>query len=171
MVRKLINKFLTKNRSISLDKTVKVYPNVILETNYGGSIEIGKNSELLYGVILMTYGGKIKIGNSCSINPYTVLYGHGNLTIGDNVLIAGHVLIIPANHRFSDISVPINQQGENKKGIVIKDNVWIGAGCKILDGVIIEEGSIIAAGSVVTKNVKSNSIVGGVPATLIKIRT
>ncbi|GAA3736368.1 hypothetical protein GCM10022422_19300 [Flavobacterium ginsengisoli] len=170
MVRKLIDKFYKKNDSILLDKTVKVYPNVILETNYGGSIEIGKNCELLYGVILMTYGGKIKIGHSCSINPYTVLYGHGNLTIGNNVLIAGHVLIIPANHRFDDINIPINKQGENRKGIIIKDNVWIGAGCQILDGVIVEEGAIIAAGSVVTKNVKANTIVGGVPAKLIKLR-
>ncbi|WP_433833681.1 acyltransferase [Flavobacterium anhuiense] len=171
MVRKLINKLYKKNDSISLDKTVKVYPNVILETNYGGSIVIGKHSELLYGVILMTYGGNIKVGNFCSINPYSILYGHGNLTIGDNVLIAGHVMIIPANHRFDDLNIPINKQGENRKGIVINNNVWIGAGCRILDGVIIGEGAIIAAGSVVTKNVLENTIVGGVPAKLIKIRT
>ncbi|MES2239797.1 MAG: acyltransferase [Bacteroidota bacterium] len=171
MVRKLIKRFFTKEvKKISIDPSVKIYPNVVLNTDYGGTISIGKNCELLYGVLLMTYGGNIKIGNSCSVNPYTVLYGHGNLTIGDNVLIAGHVLIIPANHKFDNINIPINCQGLKMKGIVIKNNVWIGSGCRILDGVTIGEGAIIAAGAVVTKDVEENTIVGGVPAKLMKIR-
>jgi acetyltransferase-like isoleucine patch superfamily enzyme len=100
-----------------------------------------------------------------------VLYGHGNLTIGDNVLIAGHCLIIPANHVFTDINIPISNQGETKKGIIIEDNVWIGSGCRILDGITIGTGAIIAAGAVVNKDVLPNTIVGGVPAKLIKNRT
>jgi len=147
-----------------------VYPRVVLDTIGGGSISVGEKTELLYGVLLMTYGGNIKIGSHCSINPYTVLYGHGNLTIGNNVLIAGHTLIIPANHKFDNLDIPINKQGETKKGIVIHDNVWIGSGCRILDGVTIGEGAIIAAGAVVNKNVAPNTIVGGVPAKLLKTR-
>lgn len=172
MVRKLLN-FLSnsrKNINIKVDSSVRIYPNVVLDADYGGSITVGAKSELLHGVILMTYGGNIKIGENCSINPYTVLYGHGNLTIGNNVLIAGHVLIIPANHIFDDLSVPVNQQGETRKGIVIEDNVWIGSGCRILDGVVIKSGAIIAAGAVVNRDVPSNTIVGGVPARIIKTR-
>lgn len=172
MVRKILN-FLSKTRkkiNIKVDTSVRIYPNVVFNTEYGGSITVGAKSELLHGVILMTYGGNIKIGENCSINPYTVLYGHGNLTIGNNVLIAGHVLIIPANHIFDDLSVPINQQGETRKGIVIEDNVWIGSGCRILDGVVISSGAIIAAGAVVNRDVPSNTIVGGVPARIIKTR-
>ena len=89
MVRKLLN-FLSKSRkniNIKVDSSVRIYPNVVLDADYGGSITVGAKSELLHGVILMTYGGNIKIGENCSINPYTVLYGHGNLTIGNNVRI------------------------------------------------------------------------------------
>jgi acetyltransferase-like isoleucine patch superfamily enzyme len=118
----------------------------------------------------MTYGGVIKIGDGCSINPYSILYGHGNLTIGNNVLIAAHTVIIPANHNFKDLEIPIHQQGLTTKGICIEDNVWIGAGCKILDGVTIGFGAIVAAGAVVTKDVVPNTIVGGVPARLLKTR-
>ncbi|HEU4496894.1 MAG TPA: acyltransferase [Flavobacterium sp.] len=173
MVFKLINKvekFFYSRRRIFLDKSIKKYAGVVLDTSYGGSIEIGKNSELLYGVVIMTYGGNIKIGQSCSINPYAILYGHGNLAIGNNVLIAGHTLIIPANHNFSDLNIPINCQGETRKGIVIEDDVWIGSGCRILDGVRIGKGAIIAAGAVVNKDVPSYSIYGGVPAKKIKDR-
>jgi acetyltransferase-like isoleucine patch superfamily enzyme len=171
LIKKIRSKFsIKKNINVSVHSSVKIYPNVVMTTEYGGKITIGKNCELLYGVLLMTYGGDITIGEGCSINPYTVLYGHGNLTIGNNVLIAGHCLIIPSNHNFSDITKPINQQGETRKGIVIEDNVWIGSGCRILDGVRIGEGAIIAAGAVVNKDVLPNTIVGGVPAKLIKTR-
>lgn len=159
-----------KVKTLFINPSVKIYPNVVLNTEFGGTISIGGKSELLYGVILMTYGGNIKIGQKCSINPYTILYGHGNLTIGNNVLIAGHTLIIPANHIFSDIDKTINSQGLTMKGITIEDDVWIGSGCRILDGVTIGKGAIVAAGAVVNKNVESNTIVGGVPAKFIKNR-
>lgn len=171
LIKKLRSKFsIKKNINVSVHSTVKIYPNVVMNTEYGGKITIAKNCELLYGVLLMTYGGNITIGERCSINPYTVLYGHGNLTIGNNVLIAGHCLIIPSNHNFSDIAKPINRQGETRKGIIIEDNVWIGSGCRILDGVCIGQGAIVAAGAVVNKDVLPNTIVGGVPAKLIKTR-
>lgn len=171
MVRKLLKRLISKHSAkLFLDPSVNIYPNVVFSTEYGGKIIIGKNTELLNGVLLMTYGGIIQIGNNCSINPYTVLYGHGNLTIGNNVLIAGHCIIIPANHKFSDINIPIREQGVSKVGIVIEDNVWIGAGCRILDGVTIGAGAIIAAGAVVNKDVLANTVVGGIPARLIKKR-
>lgn len=173
MVCKIIKKIkniISPKKGIFLDPSVRQYSGVVLDTANGGTIQIGKDSELLYGVIVMTYGGNIKIGEKCSINPYTILYGHGNLTIGDNVLIAGHTIIIPANHNFMDIDIPINAQGETRKGIVIEDDVWIGAGCRILDGITIGKGAIVAAGAVVNKDVPSNTIVGGVPAKKIKDR-
>ncbi len=136
-----------------------------------GKIIIGDRNEFIHGVLLMTYGGSIVIGNDCSINPYTIIYGHEEgVMIGNNVLIAGHCMLIPSTHNFDKWDMPINQQGETSKRIVIEDNVWLGTGCKILNGVTIGKGAIVAAGSVVTKSVEAYSIVGGLPAKLIKMR-
>lgn len=158
------------NCYIPADNTI--YKNCIIETNGGGIITIGNKNELLYGVCLMTYGGSITIGNNCSINPYTIIYGHGKgVCIGNDVLIAGHTMIIPSNHNFSRNDLPISHQGATSKGIIIENDVWIGTGCKILDGVRISKGAIIAAGSVVNKDVPENTIVAGIPAKIIKYRT
>ena len=142
----------------------------MFEIRDGGKIFIGKNSQILDGVLILTYGGTIDIGENCNINPYTIIYGHGGTKIGNNVLIAGHCMIIPNNHIFSDKNIPISKQGCIAKGITIEDDVWIGHGCSILDGVTIGKGSIIAAGSVVSKSVEAYSVVAGVPAKKIKER-
>jgi acetyltransferase-like isoleucine patch superfamily enzyme len=137
----------------------------------GGSIRIGKKTELLHGVLLYANGGQIIIGEKCSINPYTVIYGHGaGTTIGNNVLIAGHCMLIPNNHIFADTVQPINMQGCISKGIIIEDDVWLGNGCSILDGVTIGRGSVIGAGSVVNKNIPPYSIAVGVPVRIISNR-
>jgi len=120
--------------------------------------------------MLLTYGGYIEIGDYCNINPFAILYGHGGLKIGNNVLIAAHTVIIPANHTFNDKNQLIRSQGDTKKGIIIEDDVWIGSGCQILDGITIGKGAIIGAGSVVTKDVEPYSVVAGVPSKLIKRR-
>lgn len=124
-----------------------------------------------YAALITGNHGSITIGNNCSINPFCVLYGHGGLTIGNNVRIACHTTIIPANHNFDDPDTPICEQGINAKGIVIEDDVWIGAGSKILDGCKIGRGSVIGAGSVVTKNIAPYSVCAGVPSRLIRSRS
>jgi acetyltransferase-like isoleucine patch superfamily enzyme len=163
------NSFLAKN--IYINELKKIHSTVQFNTSRGGVVQIGFNTEILNGCLLMTYGGNIIIGDNCSINPYTILYGHGKgLKIGNDVLIAGHCLIIPSNHVFLEKKISINRQGEESKGIEIEDDVWIAAGSTILDGVIIRKGTIVAAGSVVNKSTEPYSIVGGVPAKLIKYR-
>jgi acetyltransferase-like isoleucine patch superfamily enzyme len=165
------NKWRTiKNRNLKIGNNVKIAKGVVFDTSMGGTIEVGDNTEILNGCLLMTYGGSIKIGLRTSINPYTIIYGHGNTTIGNDVLIAGHCMIIPSSHIFSSLEVDINKQGLTRKGIIIEDNVWVAHKATILDGVTIENGSIIAAGAVVTDNVLSYTIVGGIPAKLIKKR-
>lgn len=165
-----------KHYSIKQDKKIKLGNNVFIsndakiEIRYGGKISIGNNNHIFDGVLILSYGGEIVIGNNCNINPYTIVYGHGNTKIGDNVLIAGHCMIIPNNHNYKNPNLTIMEQGNTSKGIIIEDDVWIAHGCSILDGVIIGKGSIIAAGSVVNKSVPPYSIYGGVPAKLIKKR-
>ncbi|MDG4714325.1 acyltransferase [Winogradskyella marincola] len=178
---KLLSKLIAKYRAteykvkgdpnrIIIGSNTSIDSSVILNNSKGGTIEIGDNCHIFENVIIATYGGNIKIGSQTSINPFCVLYGHGNLTIGDDVRIATQSVFVPANHNYDELDIPIRKQGLTKKGIIIENNVWIGAGVKVLDGVYIEENVIVAAGSVVNKNIERGLIVGGVPAKLIRNR-
>lgn len=135
-----------------------------------GQIEIGRGSIIREGVILQSYGGVIRIGENSTINPYCVLQGNGNITIGNSTLIAAGVKIFSANHVFSDVGRPIQTQGETSEGVWIGDDVWIGAGCIILDGVTISDGAVIAAGAVVNADVPKMAVMAGVPAKVVKYR-
>ncbi|MFC6733698.1 DapH/DapD/GlmU-related protein [Haladaptatus sp. DYSN1] len=135
-----------------------------------GTITIGRRCHIHDQTMLLPYGGHITMGDDCTVNPFSILYGHGGLTIGDNVRIAAATVVIPANHNFDDVDVPIHEQGETREGITIEDDVWIGTGARILDGVTIGEGSVIGAGSVVTESIPAGSIAAGVPAKVIRSR-
>lgn len=152
---------------IDIGKNVEFGRNVNLACIWGGKILIKDNTKIRDGVKIWTYGNNIEIGSNCTINPYCIIYGQGGTKIGDNVLIAGHCMIVSQNHLFNNHEL-IRDAGSTEKGILIEDNVWIAHGCSILDGLTIATGSVIAAGSVVTKSTESNSINGGVPSKLIR---
>lgn len=142
----------------------------VLRTVNGGTIRIGDNCSVHDYAMIMTYGGDITIGDNCSVNPFSILYGHGGLRIGSGVRIAAHVVIIPATHNYQHTDRFICDQGETYKGIEIKDDVWIGAGARILDGVTIHKGAVIGSGAVVTRDVPEYAVAAGVPARVIKSR-
>lgn len=158
------------NGKVQFGRNASVQIGAVVKSVRGGAIRVGDDSSIHAGAKILTYGGDISIGRSCSVNPYCVLYGHGGLTIGDDVRIATHVVIVPSNHEFSDLSRPIRKQGISTKGIVIEDNVWIAAHATILDGAHIRRGCVIGAGSVVRGETVENGVYAGVPARLIKIR-
>lgn len=136
------------------------------------AVRLGEKCQLMRNVHFETgYNGHVTIGDNSYVGVFSILNGQGGLTIGNNVLIGGHSHIVAGNHDYADIDTPINQQGFVSHGIVIQDNVWLGAGVKVMDGVTIGEGSIVAAGAVVTKDIEPFTIVGGVPAKLISKRT
>ena len=156
--------------NLFLSKDVRFRGNVIFDLRLGGVIKVGENTVLHEGVILESHGGFIEIGNNCSVNPYCVLYGHGGLKIGNYVRIATHSVFIPSNHNYIDKNVFIHFQGSTNLGIVIEDDVWIGCGSRILDGVSIGRGVVIGAGSVVSKSLESYGVYVGVPAKKINSR-
>ncbi|WP_143708834.1 DapH/DapD/GlmU-related protein [[Flexibacter] sp. ATCC 35208] len=114
-------------------------------------------------------GKGISIGHNSGLGVRA--HVRGPLIIGENVMMGPEVIILTRNHKYDDLSIPMNmQQGSVVKPVEIKDDVWIGTRVIILPGVTIGTGAIIAAGAVVTKNVPDYAIVGGNPAKIIKYR-
>lgn len=117
---------------------------------------------LSYGCDIMLFeGGRLKL-SECSLNSYSQIRCKNYISIGTNVRISRNVQIWDDDHH--TIVAGLNE----KKEVIIEDNVWIGAGVIILKGVHIGRGSMIAAGAVVTKDIPPHSLAGGVPAKVIK---
>lgn len=137
-------------------------------------ITVGDNTIVMHGAVLHVYNFRnmpqsgIKIGKDSLIGEYSVIRGQGGVEIGDRVYTSPYTQIIAVNHVFDDPTSPFVDQGITAKGIVIEDDVWIGAGAVITDGVRVGEGAVVAAGAVVTKDVEPHTVVGGVPAKKIK---
>ncbi|MGA7933339.1 MAG: acyltransferase [Kovacikia sp.] len=161
-------------KNIHLGEDVTICKYASLEADPSETAEskiiIGDRSLISSFAILRTYGGTIKIGHSCFVNSFTVLYGHGDLTIGNGCLIGPQVTIVPVNYGFKDRNTPFRMQTPSLKGITLEDDVWIGAGVTILDGCTIGKGSVIGAGAVLTKSIEPYSIVAGIPAKQIGVR-
>lgn len=156
--------------NVKIGRRVVIEPGVTIRSQYGGSITIGDRCQFSRGAQLLTHGGDIRLGNDTTVNPYAVIYGQGGTVIGDGVRIAAHCTIVPSNHRFDDPDTFIYKQGLSKKGIRIEDDVWLGSGVKVLDGVTVGRGCVIGAGSIVTRSTEPYTIHVGVPAHKIKHR-
>lgn len=128
----------------------------------------GDNIKLYFPLVL--HGKKfISIGSNSSIGEYSHVWGHGGLFIGNNVLIAAHCCISTLNHNYSCPIITLG--GITSKPVVIEDDVWLGYNVVVLPGVTIGQGSVIGAGSVVTKDIPPYSVVVGNPAKVVKKRT
>jgi acetyltransferase-like isoleucine patch superfamily enzyme len=110
--------------------------------------------------------GAVHIGNNTFVGLFDVVIGP--VTIGDHVIIAQNVVISGLNHGYEDVNIPIKDQPCTTAEIIIEDECWIGANAVITAGVRIGKHSVVAGGSVVTKNVPAYSIVGGNPAKVLK---
>jgi acetyltransferase-like isoleucine patch superfamily enzyme len=136
-----INKLLSKITASEIDSSTSVFPP--FQINYGKNTKIGKNVFINFDCTFLDLGG---------------------ITIEDNVLIAPKVSLLSEGHPLS----PTDRQTLTAGKIHIKKNAWIGANAIILQGVTIGENSVVAAGALVSKDVPDNTIVGGIPAKIIK---
>ena len=142
-------------------------------TGFSRNIHLGDNIFIgLNCKIFACHESKVKIGDNfeCNNNVMINARGSGEILIGENVLIGPNVVIRSNNHKFGIVKKPIKEQGMTSGKIKIEDDVWIGSNVVILPNTIIGKGAIVAAGAVVTSDVESFSIVGGVPAKQIGIR-
>ncbi len=118
--------------------------------------------------VYISNGKGLQIGENCRINENVFIQ---EALIGNNVLIAPNVAILSVSHNHDRIDVPIVNHGNTApQPPIIEDDVWLARNVIIMPGITIGKGAIVAAGAVVTKDVASYTIVGGVPAKLIKQR-
>ncbi len=110
----------------------------------------------------------VHLGHHCTLNPFVTL--RGKIEGGDGIRIGAYTCMVGFNHGFEDTTVPIHKQPHTSKGIVLGDDIWVGAHVTVLDGVRVGSHSIVAAGAVVTKDVPDYAIVGGNPARVIRMR-
>lgn len=122
---------------------------------------IGEGSRVMSGINVVR-GNRVKIGKNVVIMYNCLMMAAGTITIEDDVRVAANVQLISNNHDFHDHDILIC------KPVVLKHNCWIGAGSSILPGVTVGENAIVGAGSVVTKDVKPNTVVADNPARIIK---
>ena len=153
---------------IEIDVTACVSPLADIEDSVRGSrIVVGAHSTIDSFVKIKPAGGSgdLVIGEHSVVNSGCVLYtGHG-IRIGNHVAIAANTTLAPVNHAFADRSRRIDEQGflTGKGGIVIEDDVWIGANCVLLDGAVLRRGCVIGAGSLVRGEVEAYSVQAGNP--------
>jgi acetyltransferase-like isoleucine patch superfamily enzyme len=134
---------------------------------------IGKHTKV-HPTVILRQGERIKIGSHCLINHNNVLQSgklKGIIQIGNYVHTGANVMMFAFNHCTELTGIPTIEQDYLDGDIIIEDDVWIGAGSIILAGVHIGKGAVIAANSVVTKDVPENAIAGGIPAKIIKYRS
>jgi acetyltransferase-like isoleucine patch superfamily enzyme len=115
-----------------------------------GKIYIGKSVKLGRYASIYTQGGNIIIGNNVSIRQSTILYGYGNIQIGDGVRIGPNVVITSHNHGFDGVNSVSNLISTGEE-VIIGDNCWIGANCVLLSGVRLLKGSVVGAGTVLPR--------------------
>lgn len=129
-----------------------------------GRIALGPACDVRHGAVLESWGGHIVAGRNVFIGPHAVLYGHGGIDIGNDVLISMHVCVLSSNHAIPAQGNNIRGEPDVLRPVRIGNDVWLGAGAIVLGGVSIGNGCVIGAGAVVTKDIPNGAIAVGVPA-------
>jgi acetyltransferase-like isoleucine patch superfamily enzyme len=159
--------------NVTLDRGAYLDQGVYLHACPNG-IRVGKNSLVMHGSVLHVYNFRgiphsgIWIGDNSLIGEYNVIRGQGGVKIGNRVYTSPMVQMVAVNHAFDDPTRPFVDQGITAQGITVEDDVWIGSGAILTDGVSVGKGSVVAAGSVVTRDVEPHSVVAGAPARFVR---
>ena len=146
--------------------------NVTLRANTDVSpgISIGDDCSILESCVLTANGGSIRIGQRSWLGHFCLIAGNGHVRIGNDVLIAANVTINTVSHHSNRCDIPIAEQGIYCDPVTVEDDVWIGIGATILQGVTVGRGAIIGAGALVTRDVPPFSVVVGTPARVVRNR-
>ena len=154
-----------------IGKRVKIYGGVRIVGNGPDAISIGNDVRILRGATISTTPtGKIMIGDRVHIGEGSIIFSGLSIKIGNDVIIGPHNVIVDSDHRYQDLSIPMNRQPLSFEEVSIEDDVWISSNCVITKGVTLGKGAVIGAGAVVKKDIPHYCIAVGVPARVIKKR-
>ncbi|MDD3827063.1 MAG: acyltransferase [Anaerolineae bacterium] len=158
-------------RRIFLGRRVMIGEGCFLDANTPqGRIELQDDVWLSRGSLIVAGESEVVVGPVTYVGHRCLMYGHAGIRIGRDVLLANDVQLICGNHTFARRDVPIRAQPTEGKPIVVEDDVWLGASAIVLGGVTIGRGSVVGAGSVVTRSLPPYSIARGVPAQIVGVR-
>lgn len=166
---KILNK-----KNIFFGKNVTIEEHTTIDGFASEKLLIKNNSRIgSYSLITCTshlskFGIGIEIGENSAIGRFSEFGAAGGIKIGDNVIMGSYISFHSENHNFSDKNRLIREQGVTSKGIKIGNNIWVGAKVTFLDGCEVGDNSVIAAGAVVNGKFPKNSVIGGVPAKILK---
>lgn len=136
----------------------------------GDNVSVGNRTVIECTGSLQCIGQGLKIGNNVGLGTDGFWGCAGGIEVGDDTIFGNYVSLHSENHNFKCLDIPIRKQGVSRQGIKIGANCWIGAKATILDGTIIGNGCVVAAGAVVRGQFPDNCVIGGVPAKILKMR-
>ena len=138
------------------------------ETNRG--ITVGRGAFLGRGTILSCKDGDITLGDHVNIGFYSEIFSGSTVTVGAYGLFAAYTYLVGGGHEFDRSGVPVVEQARRSQGITLGENVWLGAGAKVMDGVRIGRDVVVGAGAVVTDDLPDGAVAVGVPARVVRRR-
>ncbi|MDE7086145.1 MAG: acyltransferase [Prevotella sp.] len=144
----------------------KIYSSVRLDCPPYRRFFLGRQSVIESYCCINNAVGDVVIGDHTRIGIHNTIIGP--VCIGNHVNLAQGITVTALNHNFEDTTKRIDEQGISTKPVIIGDDVWIGANAVVLPGVTIGRHCVVAAGAVVTKDVPDHSVVGGIPAKILK---
>jgi acetyltransferase-like isoleucine patch superfamily enzyme len=155
---------------LQFDGIAFVCRNVRFEIGKDARVVLGRWSWLGDGTKIRAHEGEVVIGAKSVLGQECTISAYQHVSIGRECIVADRVMLIDFDHGVVDVEQPIRLQGIYKRDVRVGHNVWIGYGACILRGVEVGDNSVIGTNSVVTRDVAPNSVVGGVPARLIRMR-
>ncbi len=157
-------------RRLQTDGLCFICPGVKLEIGRGATLRIGRWAWVGHGCKIRVHEGEVSIGAKTVIGQECTISAFQHVAIGRECIIADRVMLIDFDHGVTEVERPIRLQGIYKRDVEVGHNVWIGYGACILRGVTVGDNSIIGTNAVVTRPFAENSVLGGVPARVIRMR-
>jgi acetyltransferase-like isoleucine patch superfamily enzyme len=170
-VRVLHARYVRAGRDLDLEEGCWINGHSRRGVTFGDRVTVGRGAMIApTGLLGGPPGEGLRVGDRSNLGHWAYVGCSGFISIGSDVLMGPRVALLAEDHNLGSPDEPIKAQGVTRLPITIEDDVWLGAGAIVTGGVTVGRGSVVAAGSVVTKDVEPYSVVAGVPAKLVRSR-